>query len=77
MLDTRLPQLLGGAMVAEFEPDSRLELLELSGTQLHVEVVPLVADLQDLGPREPVDAEPGGREQTIRYSFFIDMTRRI
>lgn len=58
MFDARLPQLLGGAVVGELEADRGLELLELSGPQLHVEVVPLVADLQDLGPREAIDTEP-------------------
>lgn len=60
MLDARLPQLLSSAMVSQLEADGRLELLELPGPQLHVEVVTLVADLQDLGPREPIDAESGG-----------------
>lgn len=57
MFDTSLPQLLSCAMVGELEADGGLELLELAGPQLHVEVVPLVADLQNLWPRETVDAE--------------------
>lgn len=54
VFDAGLPEFLGGAMVGQLEADRRLELLELAGSQLHVEIVPLVADLQNLGPREPV-----------------------
>lgn len=55
MLHACLPQLLGGAVVGQLEPDRRLEFLELAWSQLYVKIVTLVADLQDLRPREPVD----------------------
>ena len=56
MFDASLPELLGGAVVGELEADGGLELLELTRSQLHIEFVPFVADLQDLGPCEAVDA---------------------
>ena len=58
MLHADLPQPLGRAVVAQLEPDRGLELLKLPGPQLDVEAVPLVGDLDDLGPRESVDPEP-------------------
>lgn len=58
MLDARLPQLLGRCMGGQLEADRRLVLLELARPNLQVEVVPLVRNLQDLGPREPIDPQP-------------------
>ncbi len=57
MLDADLPQPLGRAMVAQLEADRRLELLELARPELNEEPVPLVRDLDDLGPGEAVDPE--------------------
>ena len=44
-------------MILEFEPDGGLEMFELPRPDLDVEPVPLVRDLDDLGPREPVDPQ--------------------
>lgn len=57
MFHTSLPQFLGGAVVGQLEADCGFELLELAGTQFHVEVVSLVTYFQYFGPRETVDAE--------------------
>ena len=57
VLDGDLPQALGRLVVGAAEADRGLVLLELAGPQLQVEVVALVADLEDLGPREAVDAQ--------------------
>jgi len=44
-------------MILELEPDGGLEMFELPRPDLDVEPVPLVRDLDDLGPREPVDPQ--------------------
>ena len=44
-------------MVFQFEPDGGFKVLELSGPYFDVEPVPLVGDLDDLGPGKPVDAQ--------------------
>lgn len=72
MFDTRLPQLLGGAVVGELEADRRLVLLELSRPDLDVEIVALVGDFEDFRPREAVDAQSG---KVIRkVLFFVGFT---
>lgn len=58
MLYACFPEFLGRPVIGQFEADGRLELLELAGPDLDVEIVPLVGDLENLGPREPVDPEP-------------------
>ena len=58
MFDTDLPKSLCSTMVAQLEPDGRLELLELSGTKFDEESVPFVRDLDDLWPSKPVNPEP-------------------
>lgn len=58
MLHARLPQLLGRPVVGQLEADGGFELLELARTYFDVEIVPLVADLQDLGPGEAVYSQP-------------------
>ena len=57
MLDSCLPQSLSQTVIGQLEPDGTLELFELARTDLDVEVIPLVGDLEDLGPREAVDSE--------------------
>ena len=57
MLHTDLPEPLGRAMVAQLEPDRRLELLKLARTKFDEESVSLVRNLDDLRPGKPVDPE--------------------
>ena len=64
VLDTDLPQTLGGLVALELEPNGGLEVLELPGTDLDVESVPLVGDLDDLRPSEPT-------EQSTWSLFYI------
>lgn len=65
MLHARLPQLLGRLMCGQFEADCRLVLLKLARSDLQVEVVTLVRDLQDLGPRETVDSQSENRKNKL------------
>lgn len=44
-------------MIGQLEANGGLVLLELPRTDLDVEMVALVGDLQDLGPGKAVDAE--------------------
>ena len=53
MFYTDLPEAFGCLVVLQLEPDGGLEVLELPGPDLDVETVPLVRDLDDLGPRKP------------------------
>lgn len=57
MLHTGLPQLLRRLMGGQLETDRRFVLLEFTRSDLKVEVVTLVRNLQDLGPREPIDPQ--------------------
>lgn len=58
MLDACFPEFLGCPVVRQFETNGRFELLELAGSDLDVEIVPLVRNLKDLRPCEPVDPKP-------------------
>lgn len=70
MLNAGLPQFLGGPVVLQLEADRGLILLELARPDLDVEVVSLVRDFQNLGPREAVDSESEGRTQKLKQ-FLI------
>lgn len=64
VLDADLPELLGGPVVDQLEPDRALEGLKFSRPDFDVEVGPLVRDFEDFGPGEPVDAESVGAGKT-------------
>lgn len=66
MFNASLPKLLSGAMIGQLEPDGRLELLELPRSNLDVEIVPLIADLQNLGPGETIHLQPVSINQKAR-----------
>ena len=53
------PQFLGFPVVDQLKTDGREVPLELPGTNLHEEVVPLVGDFQDFWPGEPIDSQSG------------------
>ena len=56
VLDSGLPQPLGKAVVGQFEAYCALELFKLAWSDLDVEVVTFVGDLEYLRPGEAVDA---------------------
>ena len=57
VLDAGLPEALRRAVVGQLEAQCTFVLLKLPGADLDVEVVALVADLENLRPAEAVDAE--------------------
>ena len=63
VFDACLPQSFCGFVIGQLESDGRFELLELSGTNLDVEVVPFVGNLEDLRPSESVDPEAVAEDQ--------------
>ena len=50
---TDLPEPFGRLVILKLEADGRLKVLEFARPNLDVESVPLVRNLDDLGPRKP------------------------
>jgi len=57
VLHAGFPQFLGGTMVGQLKANGGFVLLEFTRSDLDVEMVALVGDLQNLGPGKAVDAQ--------------------
>lgn len=66
MFNASLPQFLSRSVVRQLETDGRFELLELTRPNFYIEIMTLVADLQDFRPGEPVDPQTIAIDQKTR-----------
>ena len=72
MFHTDLPEPFSRLVILQLEADGRLKVLEFAGPDLDVESVPLVRNLDDLGPRKP-----GQKKPRIKQNLFSNRWSRI